>query len=142
MAFVNLGGDDSKPTYFEVLAADRLVPGLRAAVVYALSVLSQRRSWLHRLLAYEDELLAVLMLAVDWHTLGAADATFAESLYGLRRVPLLAHQPHNKQQPPPQPLRLTRRQKLLALAAEVSGKLKCMAASAAANSDSSSIASR
>jgi peroxin-12 len=53
MAFVQLGGDDgSRPTYFEVLAADRLVPSLRAAVVYALSVLSQRRSWLHRLLEY------------------------------------------------------------------------------------------
>lgn len=37
--FVNLGGDESsKPTYFEVVAADRLVPSLKAAVIYALSV--------------------------------------------------------------------------------------------------------
>eukprot|EP00955_Chlamydomonas_euryale_P085757 364161-Chlamydomonas_euryale.AAC.2 len=39
MSFVYLGGDDaSLPTYFEVLAADRLVPSLKAAVVYVLSV--------------------------------------------------------------------------------------------------------
>ena len=39
MSFVSLGGDDStKPTYFEVVAADRLVPSLRAAAVYTLSV--------------------------------------------------------------------------------------------------------
>lgn len=39
MSFVHLGGEDgSRPTYFEVLAADRLVPSLRAAVVYVMSV--------------------------------------------------------------------------------------------------------
>ncbi|KXZ52227.1 hypothetical protein GPECTOR_10g858 [Gonium pectorale] len=38
--FVHLGGDEnSKPTYFEVIAADRLVPSLKAAIVYTLSVL-------------------------------------------------------------------------------------------------------
>ncbi|KAJ9523204.1 hypothetical protein QJQ45_023990, partial [Haematococcus lacustris] len=89
MAFVQLGGDESsRPTYFEVVAADRLVPSLKSALVYALSVLSQRRSWLHRLLTYEDEVLATLMLVVDWHSLSTVHATFAESLYGLRRKPI------------------------------------------------------
>lgn len=39
MAFVYVGGDDqAKPTYFEVVAADRLVPSLKSALVYTLSV--------------------------------------------------------------------------------------------------------
>lgn len=39
MSFVYLGGDETtKPTYFEVVAAERLVPSLKAALVYALSV--------------------------------------------------------------------------------------------------------
>uniref|UniRef100_A0A7S3VUL7 Peroxisome biogenesis protein 12 n=1 Tax=Dunaliella tertiolecta TaxID=3047 RepID=A0A7S3VUL7_DUNTE len=90
MSFVNLGGDAAAtPTYFEVVAADRIVPSLKSAVVYTLSVLSQRRSWVHRLLAYEDEVLALVSLVLDWHSLHTADATFAESLYGLcrRRIP-------------------------------------------------------
>ncbi len=39
MAFVYLGGDGStKPTYFEVYAAEKLVPSLKAAIIYSLSV--------------------------------------------------------------------------------------------------------
>ena len=88
MSFVQVGGDaHSKPTYFELLAADALVPSLKSAVVYTLSVLSQRYPRLHRILRYEDELLALLLLLVDWHSLSACDATFAEGLYGLRRRP-------------------------------------------------------
>lgn len=37
MAFVAVGGS-GEPTWFEVLAADKLVPSLRAAVVYAMTV--------------------------------------------------------------------------------------------------------
>ena len=40
MSFVYLGGEGGvKPTYFEVYAADKLGPSLRAAVIYSLSVL-------------------------------------------------------------------------------------------------------
>jgi peroxin-12 len=39
MSFVYLGGEGGvKPTYFEVYAADKLGPSLRAAVIYSLSV--------------------------------------------------------------------------------------------------------
>ena len=34
---------DARPTFFELVAADRLVPSLRAALVYSLGVLVQRR---------------------------------------------------------------------------------------------------
>lgn len=44
MSFVAIGGDaGSRPTFFEVYAADRLVPSLRAAVVYSLSVRAGQR---------------------------------------------------------------------------------------------------
>jgi hypothetical protein len=86
MSFVQVGGDSaSRPTYFELIAADQLVPSLKSAIVYTLSVLSQRYPWLHRVLDFEDEVLAALMLLIDWHSLSTCDATFAEGLYGLRR---------------------------------------------------------
>jgi hypothetical protein len=50
----------STPTYFEVAAADSLSPSLRAAGLYALSLLAQRRPWIYRLLENEDGTFAVL----------------------------------------------------------------------------------
>ena len=39
MSFVTLGGDASqRPTFFEMVAAERLGPSLKAAVAYSLSV--------------------------------------------------------------------------------------------------------
>lgn len=39
MSFVALGGDGStRPTFFELVAAERLMPSLKAATVYSLSV--------------------------------------------------------------------------------------------------------
>lgn len=39
MAFLQLGGEGGgKPTFFEVYAADKLVPSLKAALIYSLSV--------------------------------------------------------------------------------------------------------
>ncbi|KIZ01135.1 Peroxisome assembly protein 12 [Monoraphidium neglectum] len=86
MSFVSLGGDaGSKPTFFEVYAADKLVPSLRAAVIYSLSVFGQRRAWVQRLLEREDEVVALVVLLLDRHSLRALEGTFAESLYGLKR---------------------------------------------------------
>jgi peroxin-12 len=111
MAFVQLGGDHSaRPTYFEVYAADKLVPSLRAAVTYTLSVLGQRRGWANRLLDYEDEVSSAVMLYLDFQSLRATSGTFAESIYGLRRAQLRGS---TVAEP------ITRRQQLLALAAEV-----------------------
>lgn len=60
MSFVSLGGDGLRPTFFELVAADRLMASLKAAVVYSLSVYAQRRPSLHRLLDREDELFFLL----------------------------------------------------------------------------------
>ncbi|GLC38299.1 hypothetical protein PLESTB_001750900 [Pleodorina starrii] len=114
--FVHLGGDEnSKPTYFEVIAADRLVPSLKAAVVYALSVFSQRHPWVHRLLSYDDEVFALVTLALDGHSLFSSDSTFADSLYGLKLRPLGL--PPGQRQGAPE--RLTRRHRALVLACKV-----------------------
>lgn len=39
MAFMHLGGEaGATPSFFEVYAADKLVPTLRGAIIYSLSV--------------------------------------------------------------------------------------------------------
>ncbi|KAL3154018.1 hypothetical protein ABBQ32_013570 [Trebouxia sp. C0010 RCD-2024] len=86
MSFVSLGGDGStRPTFFELVAAERLMPSLKAATVYSLSVLAQRRPIFHRLLDFENELFAVVTAALDRQSLLNSNSSFAESLYGLRR---------------------------------------------------------
>ena len=61
------GGDD-RPTFFELIAADKLVPTLRAALVYSVGVLVSRRPSLARLLDHEDEAFALFMLLVPTGT--------------------------------------------------------------------------
>lgn len=125
MAFLQLGGEGGqKPTYFEVYAADKLVPSLKAALIYSLSVrgrsgllspicvhvssswaavacadgvlllqvAGQTRSWVLRLLQYEDEVFALVSLLLERHSLANLHATFAESLYGLKRQPVQQQQ--------------------------------------------------
>ena len=79
------GGDD-RPTFFELIAADKLVPSLRAALVYSVGVLVSRRPSLARLLDHEDEAFALFMLLVEWHSFATSDGSLAEGLYGLQRT--------------------------------------------------------
>ncbi|WZZ70991.1 peroxisome biogenesis protein 12-like [Brassica napus] len=46
---------------------------------------SIHRSFLHKILDYEDEFFAALMLILEGHSLRTTYVLFAESLYGLRR---------------------------------------------------------
>lgn len=66
---------------------------LTCSCVACLQVLGQSRSWLLRLLQYEDEVFAVVSLLLERHSLANLHATFAESLYGLKRQPV-QHQHH------------------------------------------------
>mmetsp|Transcript_21017 Transcript_21017/g.37521 ORF Transcript_21017/g.37521 Transcript_21017/m.37521 type:complete len:366 (-) Transcript_21017:533-1630(-) len=85
MAFVNLGGDEStKPSYFEVIAAEKMVPGIKNAIIYALSVFSQRHDWAQNILRYEDEILSLVMLGLDGLSIRSSNATFAQSFYGIK----------------------------------------------------------
>ncbi|KAL0005432.1 hypothetical protein SO802_012993 [Lithocarpus litseifolius] len=80
-----VGGQGSRPTFFEMSAAQQLPASLRAALTYSFGVLALRRPMFHRVLDYEDEFFAFLMLILETHSLRTTDASFSESLYGLRR---------------------------------------------------------
>ncbi|CAI9773111.1 unnamed protein product [Fraxinus pennsylvanica] len=80
-----VGGQGTRPTFFEMSAAQQLPSSLRAALTYSFGVLALRRPFIHKILDYEDEFFALLMLVLETHSLRTTDASFAESLYGLRR---------------------------------------------------------
>ena len=89
------GGDD-RPTFFELIAADKLVPSLRAALVYSVGVLVSRRPSLARLLDHEDEAFALFMLLVEWHSFATSDGSLAEGLYGLQRTRARLESPEDR----------------------------------------------
>ncbi|OWM71664.1 peroxisome biogenesis protein 12 [Punica granatum] len=80
-----VGGQGTRPTFFEMAAAQQLPASLRAALTYSFGVLALRRPFFHKVLDYEDEFFALLMLVLETHSLRTTDASFSESLYGLRR---------------------------------------------------------
>ncbi|XWS42593.1 hypothetical protein CRYUN_Cryun16bG0027200 [Craigia yunnanensis] len=80
-----VGGQGARPTFFEMAAAQQLPASLRAALTYSIGVLALRRPFLHKVLDYEDEFFALLTLVLETHSLRTTDASFSESLYGLRR---------------------------------------------------------
>ncbi|XP_010264914.1 PREDICTED: peroxisome biogenesis protein 12 [Nelumbo nucifera] len=80
-----VGGQGTRPTFFEMAAAQQLPASLRAALTYSIGVLALRRPFLHKVLDYEDEFFALLMMILEGHSLRTTDASFSESLYGLRR---------------------------------------------------------
>ncbi|KAJ6422727.1 PEROXISOME BIOGENESIS PROTEIN 12 [Salix koriyanagi] len=80
-----VGGQGTRPTFFEMSAAQQLPASLRAALTYSIGVLALRRPFLHKVLDHEDEFFSLLMLVLETHSLRITDASFAESLYGLRR---------------------------------------------------------
>ncbi|KAJ4954291.1 hypothetical protein NE237_011074 [Protea cynaroides] len=80
-----VGGEGTRPTFFEMAAAQQLPASLRAALTYSIGVLALRRPFLHKVLDYDDEFFALLMSVLETHSLRTTDASFSESLYGLRR---------------------------------------------------------
>ncbi|XP_038705196.1 peroxisome biogenesis protein 12 isoform X1 [Tripterygium wilfordii] len=80
-----VGGQGSRPTFFEMAAAQQLPASLRAALTYSIGVLALRRPLFHKVLDFEDEFFGLLMLVLETHSLRTTDASFSESLYGLRR---------------------------------------------------------
>ncbi|CAK9166054.1 unnamed protein product [Ilex paraguariensis] len=68
-----VGGQGTRPTFFEMAAAHQLPSSLRAALTYSLGVLALRRPFLHRVLDYEDEFFSLLMLVLETHSLRTTD---------------------------------------------------------------------
>tara|TARA_B110001452_G_scaffold21960_1_gene17594 strand:- start:51 stop:1058 length:1008 start_codon:yes stop_codon:yes gene_type:complete len=83
--------DPSAPTGFEVLAGQRLMPSLRLALHYVLTVGAQRYPRLflgpH---AWREEAALTLAALLEAHTLASHNASFGEHFYNLRRVPATA----------------------------------------------------
>eukprot|EP00250_Pteridium_aquilinum_P010557 c19472_g1_i1 orf=331-1494(+) len=107
------GVEGSRPTFFEMAAAQQLPASLRAALLYSLGVWAQRRPFLHKVLDHSDEAFGLLMLVLEAHSLRTTDASFAESLYGLRRRPAgIVSQPKSQDT---EKVILTRRHRILSL---------------------------
>ncbi|EFJ38878.1 hypothetical protein SELMODRAFT_437729 [Selaginella moellendorffii] len=113
---MQVGGEGDRPTFFEMVAAQQLPESLRAALMYSLGVIAQRRPIVHRVLDYSDEFFAFLMLILEAHNVRTADASFAEALYGLRRQPVeIVTDVTQKKSSLPSRAGLTRAQKSLSI---------------------------
>ncbi|KNA15491.1 hypothetical protein SOVF_097830 isoform C, partial [Spinacia oleracea] len=64
-----VGGQGTRPTFFEMAAAQQLPSSLRAALTYSIGVMALRRPILHKVLDYEDEFFALLMLVLETHSM-------------------------------------------------------------------------
>ncbi|KAM6547153.1 hypothetical protein CsatB_018829 [Cannabis sativa] len=64
-----VGGQGSRPTFFEMALAKQLPASLRSALTYSIGILALRRPFLLKVLDYEDEFFALLMLVLETHSL-------------------------------------------------------------------------
>eukprot|EP00697_Spironema_sp_BW2_P004970 gnl/Spiro4/16718_TR8997_c0_g1_i1.p1 gnl/Spiro4/16718_TR8997_c0_g1~~gnl/Spiro4/16718_TR8997_c0_g1_i1.p1 ORF type:complete len:354 (+),score=53.60 gnl/Spiro4/16718_TR8997_c0_g1_i1:91-1152(+) len=82
----NLSGG-KRPSFFEMLAQDRMTSGIKAAAHYFLATLAPHHATAARLLEPFDEIFTGCMLLVESHSLWSCDSTFAEHFYDLKRTP-------------------------------------------------------
>ncbi len=61
--------------------------------LWYMQVFAQRRPILHRVLDWEDEFFALVTAFLDRQSLANSSATFADTLYGLRRAPYAPSEP-------------------------------------------------
>ena len=80
--------DPQSASIISVLAIDTLMPSLRLAHHYVLTILAQRYPrWVLKMHRFRDETYLLLAALLEAHSLGRRDASFAEFFYGMRRVP-------------------------------------------------------
>jgi len=82
-------GDMSRPSFFEVAAADRLTQSLRPALQHILGTIAQHAPGLASLAQRSDELFYTMCCLLDRHYLQTHGASFAENFYCLKRVKIL-----------------------------------------------------
>jgi len=83
------------------------MPGLKAALIYSIAMIAQRRPRLYCMLDNIEEAFAALVLILENHSLTTRQAGFAETLYGLVR--------RGTCRLPPGPCAMTPRQQWLSL---------------------------
>ncbi|GAB5364311.1 hypothetical protein AAMO2058_000958500 [Amorphochlora amoebiformis] len=80
------GVDLSRPSFFEVAAADRLIQGLRPALQHILTTAANHVPNLSFLANRGDEIFYLMCFLLDRHYLKTQSASFAENFYCLKRV--------------------------------------------------------
>lgn len=77
---------ESKPSFFEIVAHEQILTGLKKASRYVLSLIVQRNFSMYLFLKYYDEIFLLFQFLTEWHYLNNYDASFSEHLYNMKRV--------------------------------------------------------
>ncbi|ELR14455.1 Peroxin 12 (Pex12), putative [Acanthamoeba castellanii str. Neff] len=83
-------GEAQRPSFFEMVAQQELLPFFGPALKYALSVAAVRWPRLEWGVTHHDELFYGLRLLLEAHHLRRHDASFSEHFYSLKRVRVAA----------------------------------------------------
>jgi len=86
MFLANIRNDAARPSFFEMIAQQEMMPTLKPAIRYVLETLSLRHPRLERITRFTDEIFAGLLFLLESHHLKHYDGSFSESFYGLKRV--------------------------------------------------------
>ena len=82
------GADATTPSWIEMVATTQMMDTLRPAAEYIIQVAGLRFKPLRPLLSWSEEVYTVSLFFLERHFLQYYGGTFAESFYGLSRVPL------------------------------------------------------
>jgi peroxin-12 len=74
-----------RPSYFEMVAAARLILGLKPALQYVLNFVGRFHPRLGLLGASTNEIFFALLYLIERHYLSNFDGSFSENFYGLKR---------------------------------------------------------
>lgn len=85
MCNVTGGGDVNRPSFFEMMAQQQMMPTFKPALKYIFSVLSQRNPEMDWFVRHNDELFHAGWLLIEHHYLKYYGASFSENFYGLKR---------------------------------------------------------
>src|SRR3989338_7289384 len=85
--FTTGGAEGNRPSWIEMVAAIQMMDTLRPAAEYIIQVLGLRFSPLRPLLVWSEEIYTASLFFLERHFLKYHGSTFAESFYGLSRIP-------------------------------------------------------
>ncbi|PRP82606.1 hypothetical protein PROFUN_04911 [Planoprotostelium fungivorum] len=89
MFLSNLNVSDTRPSFFEMIAQQEMMPTLKPALRYIFSTLAARHPTMEWFANHNDEVFTFLLLLLENHHLKHYDASFAEYFYGLKRMRLV-----------------------------------------------------